>query len=360
MKKEFFYTTIFTIIVVFFLSSFSTEDYVVSGKVNTRDLDGNKVFLQTENSVIFDSTVIKNGSFKFFGKTYGIVQAAITIEENAFPFFLVNDNIRIEVNNDDWKASEIHYSKSKVSQNINKYFTENGTLFYEPFKQLISLEVKARGIEEEENAIKQRKDNFVHSYIDLLIEEYRKTNSREGFSVIVNDLTGQFGTREHPEKIKELYSLIPENEKNNYFDQRIQNYFNQITHLKLGQSVDFSFIDYNGSSGKVSDYKGKLVLIEFWATWCGPCLAQFPIMEKISAHTDKIKIITVSIDDNFDQWKTKIHDLDKSWIKVHYRQDIDLKKHFFINGIPYNLLLSEDGKIIRNDANLYDILAIFE
>jgi thiol-disulfide isomerase/thioredoxin len=342
------------------LSSCQTEGYVINGKTNTSDLNGNKVFLRTENPVISDSTVIENGSFTFSGQTDGILRAAITVGEKVFQFYLVNDKIRIEVNNEDWKVSEVHYSKSKASQNINKYFKENEALFYEPFKQLISLEVEARGIPEEENAIQQRKDTFVHSYIDLLIEEYKKNNNREGLSVIVRDLTGLFGTKEHPEKIEELYTLMPENEKNNYSDQRIQNYFNQIAHLTLGQPVDFSFMDYNGSTGKVSDYKGKLVLIEFWATWCGPCLSQFPIMDKISAHADKIKIITISIDDNIDQWKTKIPELNTSWIKIHYRQEIDLKKHFFVNGIPDNLLLSQDGKILRKKANLYDILAILE
>ena len=360
MKNSFFCTTIFTIIVAFTLSSCHVEGYVIKGKINTRDFDGSKVYLRTENPVVSDSTVIENGSFTFSGQTDGILRAAIIIEEKVFPFYLVNDKIRIEVNNEDWKVSEAHYSKSKASQNITKYFTENETLFYEPFKQLISLEVEARGIPEEENSIQQRKDNFVHSYIDLLIEEYRKSNNREGLSVIVRDLTGLFGTREHPEKIRELYALMPENEKDNYSDQRIQNYFNQKAHLALGQPVDFNYMDCNGFAGKVSDNKGRLVLIEFWATWCGPCLAQFPIMEKISAHADKIKIITISIDDNIDQWKTKIPELDKSWISIHYKQDIDLKKHFFINGIPDNLLLSEDGKILRKKANLYDILAIFE
>jgi len=360
MKNVFLLITVFTIIVIFTLPSCHSDGYVINGKINTRDLDGSKVFLRTENPAVSDSTVIEGGSFTFSGQTDGILRAAITLEDNVFRFTLVNDKIRIDVNNENWDANNVHYSKSKADQNIKKYFKENETLFYEPFKQLISLEVAARGVVEEEIAIRQKKEDFIHSYIDLLTEEYRKSNNREGLSVIVRDLTGLFGTREYPEKIKELYTLMPENEKNTFSDHRIQNYFNLLTHLTLGQPVDFNFTDYNGSAGKVSDYKGKLVLIEFWATWCGPCLAQFPIMEKISAYEDKIKIITISIDDNIDQWKAKIPELNTSWVKIHYKQDIDLKKHFFINGVPDNLLLSQEGEILRKKANLYDILAIFE
>ena len=361
MKSKYFYIMVVTTIVTYTLSSCHSEGYVINGKINTKDLDGSKLFLRTENPAVSDSTVIENGTFTFRGQTDDILQAVIMLsDEKIIRFVLVDDKVRIGVNNEDWTVSDVHYRKSRAAENIKKYFTENETLFYEPFKQLLSLEMEARGVPEEENAIRHRIDNFVHSYIDLLIEEYEKSDSREGLSVIVRDLTGLFGTREHPEKIKDLYALMPEKEKNTYSDQHIQNYFNRHAHITLGQPVDFNYTDFNGSTGKVSDYKGKLVLIEFWATWCGPCLAMFPMIEKISAHADKIKIITISIDDNIDQWKAKIPDLDTSWVKIHYRQDIDLKKHFFISGVPDNLLLSQDGKILRKKVGLGEVLAILE
>ena len=360
-KSDYFCTTVVTIIVAFTLSSCHSDGYVINGKINTKDLNGSKVFLQTENPAVLDSTVIENGSFNFQGRTNGVLRAAITIGDKRLPFFLVNDKIRIEVNNEEWTVSNVHYRKSKASDNVNKYFEENTMLFYEPYKQLLSLEMEAKGVPEDENVIRQRKDSLIYSYIESLTDEYGKSGNREGLSIIVEDLTGLFGTREHPEKIKELYALIPENEKNTYYDQQIQTFFNQSAYIALGQSVDFNFTDGNGYAGKVSDYKGKLVLIEFWATWCSPCLAQFPIMEKISAHTDKIKIITVSIDDNIDQWKAKILELNTSWVNIHYQQEeIDLKKYFYINGVPDNLLLSQDGKILRKKANLGDIITILE
>ena len=338
------------------LTSCHSNGYVINGKINTKDLDGSKIFLRTENPAVSDTTVIENGAFTFRGQTDDILQAIImSSDEKIIRFVLVDDKIHIEINDEDWAVSDVHYRKSKAAENIKKYFEENTTLFYEPFKQLLSP------VPDEEKVTNQREqESLIHSYIDMLVKEFENSDNREGLSIIVRDLTGLFGTREHPEKIKELYALMPEDEKNNYSDQRIQNYFNQHTHIALGQPVDFNFTDFDGFAGKVSDYKGKLVLIEFWATWCGPCLAMFPIMEKISSHSDKIKIITVSIDDSIDQWKAKIPDLDTSWVKIHYRQDIDLKKHFFISGVPDNLLLSQDGKILRKRAALGDILAILE
>jgi len=193
------------------MSCQSNNGYVITGKVNVGYLEGFKVVLTTNTS---SSTVIKNGSFAFRGQTDGIRKAAIMIDDEIIQFFLVNDNIDIEINDEFLRAVNVRYKKSKVVENVDKYFEENSRLFYEPFKQLYDNQ--------------QRKDSLVCAYLDFLIEKYKKSDNNEGLSMIIDDLTDLFGTKEYPEKLKELYVLMPDSEKNNVFDQNIQAYFNRF------------------------------------------------------------------------------------------------------------------------------------
>ena len=358
MEKRFFYKMAAAIIAVIAFSSCQSEGYVITGRINTKDLDGSKIFLRTENPNVSDSTIIENGTFSFRGQVEGILQAAVTIGDNAFPFLLVNDRIRIDINNDDWDTSDVQYRQSRAAENISKYFEENRSLFIEPYMELGSLLVNARGVPEKENAARQKIDDLVHSYMDLLVERFANSDNREGLSIIVSDLTRVIAIRDNPDRIKELYVLIPENERMNAHSERAQIFFDQHIRLAVGQPVDFGFTDYRGVAGKVSDYKGKFVLVYFWATWCAPCLVAIPIMEQMfSAYADKIKVITVSIDEDIERWKAKVPDLDTSWTHIHYRQEIDLRRHFFISGVPDNLLLSQDGKILRKRVNPNNILS---
>lgn len=357
MKILRFYTAIVAACLFF---SCSGDGYVIKGSVDTEEWEGQKIFLQTQDPALLDSTMIENGSFAFRGRVDGVLQAVVTIGEKGALFVLVNDAIRIDVNSEEPDSSIVRYRKSKAAEHIENHFEENKALFYEPYKALSSLEAEVMGMPEKINAVRLRQDSLVFSYIDFLVGKYEKPESREGLSVIVRDLTRLFGIREQPEKIRELYELVPENEKNSYLGGVIRTFLDQSTHVALGQPVDFDFTDYDGLPGKVSDYKGKLVLIEFWATWCGPCLAQFPLLEQISAHGDKIKVIMVSIDDDLSRWQAKVPEMDASWVNIHYKQEIDLKKHFFVTGIPDNLLLSPEGEILRKKVIPGDIMSLLE
>ncbi len=114
-------------------------------------------------------------------------------------------------------------------------------------------------------------------------------------------------------------------------------------------ATDFSIQDINGKPVRLSDFKGRYVLLDFWASWCVPCREENPYLKAAYAkYKDKgFEIIGISVDENGERWKKAIADDNLPWIHVS-----DLKRENVIAGlygvqpIPDNFLVSPDGKII--------------
>ncbi|HEX2629852.1 MAG TPA: TlpA disulfide reductase family protein [Chitinophagaceae bacterium] len=118
------------------------------------------------------------------------------------------------------------------------------------------------------------------------------------------------------------------------------------------QAEEIALPDVNGKIVKLSSYRGKYVLVDFWASWCGPCRQENP---NVVATFEKFKnknftIIGVSLDDNKDNWLKAIRQDQLNWTHIS-----DLKRwssvvvdqyKFGETGIPYNLLIDPNGKII--------------
>ena len=125
---------------------------------------------------------------------------------------------------------------------------------------------------------------------------------------------------------------------------------------QLGQPApDFTLTDSAGSPVKLSAYKGKVVLLDFWATWCGGCKVEIPwYMEFQNKYKDKgLSVVGVSMDE--DGWKSVKPFLAEN--KINYPIVIgnsDLGGQFGVSGLPLTLLIDRNGKIADSHAGMVD------
>ena len=116
---------------------------------------------------------------------------------------------------------------------------------------------------------------------------------------------------------------------------------------------EFTFSDIAGKQVKLSDFHGKYVLIDCWATWCGPCKAQLPHLEKVEKrYADKnIVFVSISSDKDRQKWVDMVTEKKMGGVQLNEpRVDCEFFTLFQVNGIPRFILLAPDGTVY--DAHL--------
>lgn len=126
----------------------------------------------------------------------------------------------------------------------------------------------------------------------------------------------------------------------------------------LGEDApDFNLLDPNEKTVTLSNLKGKYVLLDFWATWCKPCIQEIPYLEKLHNKVDanKLQIISICVDKNTDVqkalWKKTIEKHNVTWTQVYEGGEGTLRS-YKIEGFPTLILINPEGKIIERGAAL--------
>jgi thiol-disulfide isomerase/thioredoxin len=132
----------------------------------------------------------------------------------------------------------------------------------------------------------------------------------------------------------------------------LQNFYNQIERVSPGQpAISFSIPNQKGEIVKMEDFKGKYVLLDFWASWCIPCLDEFPHMKDLynNYSRDNFEIAAISIEKDSLRWRQTINRFENPWPQLYAGEGFQQEtfQKYRGGGIPFYILVGPQGKIIR-------------
>jgi len=366
-----------SLILVALLASFAAyaQDVKFSGTAD-RKFDGNKIVLYNHATGDHDSAFIKDGKFLFTVRfkeptrymfyselemktkggyaPYGImVTEAGTIKIDADVENFANSKVSGSKENELYKsfAAQSNKAQEKIMDELYQKYGKEFVNNRKPdtadsrYKQLLKDYYQMSDVNEKAEV--ERLKKFV------------KANPASFASVYLLDAYSRM--MELPE-VENLYASLSPKYKDTRSGKSVANGIEARKITAIGKTApDFTEPDTAGKAVKLSDFRGKYVLVDFWASWCGPCRAENPnVVKTFNKYKDKgFTVLGVSLDQpgKKEAWLAAIHKDGLKWTQVSDLKfwDNQAAVLYGIKAIPFNLLLDPQGKIIAKDVRGDDL-----
>lgn len=337
------------------------KGYTVSGTVEGAE-DGETIYLRVREGrqmVNVDSAVIAGGKFTFKGQqdtARNMQLAYLGTEEKqglTLNFYLENGQINVELTESNDKVTG-----SPLNDRYQPYRAQFSALDAE--RKALLEQANDTTLSEEQISLLREKFFMLSDRVDSLQKVVMEENITNliGVEVLKNTYYNL-----DLEELEQLVPQIPAEFQNDERIQRIQEMVVKMKATAVGQKfTDFTMQDPEGKEVKLSDYvgKGKVVLVDFWASWCGPCRREMPnLVEAYKQYKGKnFEIVGVSLDRDLDKWKKGIADLNITWPQMS-----DLKywecegaQLYAVSSIPHTMLVDGEGTIVARGLHGEELL----
>lgn len=327
--------------------------YTIKGTV-AGAVDGEYVYLQTSDraATVLDSAEVKGGQFKFTGvpelaaipKTLsysskeGKMRTMLFLDKGNISVVLdrANSSVGGTENNDAFTKFMDEYKdmNNEMQEIYNRYRTDSTLNETQRNELMVELDKKEEG-----------QKTYIFNQMSA--------NITKPFGAF---LLNNFGLALEVEKLNGLLPQVPAELASEESIVRLKEYVANTMNTAVGKKfVDFTMKTPEGEDVKLSDFisKNKYTLVDFWASWCGPCRREMPfVVEAYKQYKSKgFGIVGVSLDQDAAQWKEAIKSLNITWPQMS-----DLKgwqcegaKLYGVRGIPATVLVDQEGTIVARD-----------
>lgn len=317
--------------------------YQITAK--TSGIEDGKVYLISSRNDTIGVTDMKKGLFVFTGSVKSPDVAYIRTEKGTgvIPLMLENANFQILAG-----PSGVKIAGGQAQEQMNAYQELVDSTQRAQNKAQMELQaayqegnqMKMQGIQGSfakfvEKARKQETemfDSLTHSFVAAYI-----------LSSHIHDMDAKF--------LRERYDKLSDDVKATANGEAVKAYLENVERISEGRTApDFTMLNNEGDSVTLSKVRGKLKLLDFWASWCGPCRQEMPNLVKLykDYQTRGLEIISVSIDDDKAKWNNAMIEEGMTWKNLSDLKGVKspVVALYAFQSIPFTVLMDGDDKII--------------
>ncbi|MEO0416117.1 MAG: TlpA disulfide reductase family protein [Verrucomicrobiota bacterium] len=178
-------------------------------------------------------------------------------------------------------------------------------------------------------------------------------------------ISAQTGQKEKSQKfIEQVRGDVKTHPAFGQIDQILDQIAGPLFLPSAGDTMEISFTSTEGKDIDLAEMKGKVILVDFWATWCGPCVQEMPnIIAAYDKHkADGFEVIGISLDDSKDKLDAFVSENGMTWPQYFDGKgwQNELVQRFGITGIPATFLIGKDGKVVASNLRGAELEAAIE
>ena len=340
--------------------SASAQSYTITGTAGAK-AEGKKVYLINQDNMEYaDSAVVANGAFKFEGTATDQLLFEINVNKNrrdrAYVIVQPGTQAVVDFTTRPAKATDNGGLTDKMAA-VDNAVAVAGNAINEKIAQL-----QAEGKSQTEMA------EILNPEIEKIYDIYRNAIAENKDNMVGAYVLGMVASQFYPtlESLDEVMADVK------YANSIARIRMEREGHLKAAATqagkmfVDFTGFTVDGKSSKLSDYvgKGKYVLVDFWASWCGPCKGEIPNLVELQNKFGgkKFTVLGVNVWDEEAKFKAALVDEGITYPQIFVPQNnkdnaTDL---YGIKGIPQIILFAPDGTIVKRDLRGQAMKALVE